>query len=175
MADLIELAKKLKSEVGKITAELATIDAKIADAQARKDELNGAPVSKADYLGYVRESIRRRGERAAENARRYHRDHGIKTYGALERQMAGNREGLLLPVLNWTHPTAEFSEQAIYFYFGDLIVDRLSEALDHENWPADAVPVEERARLIECIEAEIQELQESRQPFLKQLADAGIS
>jgi hypothetical protein len=91
------------------------------------------------------------------------------------RQAMESPFGMMIPWLNAGNPfPAEISSKAVYWYFGDLIKQRIADALDEQDWPQDAMPVAERLKLAEKLDGEIEELNSERDTLAAQLESAGF-
>jgi hypothetical protein len=174
MSELKQLADKLRKSVAEITGQVEAIDAQIEECQSRRSAINNGRVSKDDYLFYVRESLRRKGDVCAQRARKHVKEDKAKEFVSLERVMKNNVNGLFIPVLSWDYTTPGITDEALCFYFGDIIVDKLSVALEGLDWPADAIPASERVAMISHIDGEIEELIKKRDVVFSKLQEAGL-
>lgn len=176
MKDFKSLVGEIKAAAESIIAEIGEIDRQIEAAQNQRDALTEAKVSKKDYLEFVAESFRRRGREFEQGICKLVEKSGME-YGYLDRTLANfgalNTTFLTHNVMH--EPYGDLSSPAVYFYFGDLMLERLETALEGVKWPDDAVPVAERVQLIAQLDAEVAELTQRRDGMIEQLQAAGIS
>jgi hypothetical protein len=173
MTELNKIVSQLKSAANELLGNVAAIDKQIAELAQQRDALTSGVVSKADFLEYMRAYFQRQGsvlQREIVNSLKDARD-----FARLERKHeslttfngAWLLTGHMVPV--------PVTESALYFYFADTMIERLSLALDDLEWPADAVPVELRRAQIENIKLETDSLLKQRAELVAMLADAGIT
>lgn len=180
--DFKGLYAKLKTAAEGIKGEITAIDNRVAALQAEREVLTDAPVSKDDFMTYVREDIARRGQMYV------HRIKGFAgrkargnakldpSFSHLEQAFQSNRLQAF-PFMNGEdafdgfNPTAD----AFYWYFGELIAERFSVALDlAHDWPVGGVPVAERRKQIAAIDEELDSLTEKRDSLAAELINAGM-
>lgn len=161
--------EQLRTARDALIAEVHEIDARIAERRTERDAMTTGQVSKVDFLGYVKADMDRRAARFA-----FQTTHAIKEerkdYGRLRRvHEDGSRLGI-----NFTEGGA-LSEGGLLFYFGDVMIAKLSDTLDKMDWPAELVPIALRAERIASIDAELAELNSKRDGLANQLIEAGLA
>lgn len=180
--DLKGLVVKLRNAAEAIKAEIGEIDERIKVVQAERETLTNASVSKADFMTYVQADIARRGELYVHRIKGFATVKGRGTakldpsFAHLERVFAGGRLQNF-PFMNGEdaidgfNPTAD----AYYWYFGGIIAERFSIALDMVfDWPEAGIPVDERRKRIEEIDGELESLVEKRDSLVLDLTSIGI-
>lgn len=169
------LISELRNAAGIIKNQIHAIDQRIEALFIEKEQLEEVPLTKEDFMFYVRQEIKRR----AENYKRRLKYHSHKTgfpfnfsYPILE-----NNPHLALPFLGTEniHVRNSFEESAIYWMFGDLIEQRFAEAIDQFNWPEASVSIDERRQRIAEIDAELAQLEEERDNLASDLMDTGMT
>lgn len=173
MADLKQALKQLRSARDSLIAEINALDSQIAERHAARSALTSGPVSKADFLEYVRSDMKRRARFFVQGLMRAVAS-VPKDYGRLERLHKTGAK-LNIPYLTGAQSPLEMSEGAVYFYFGDAMVDRLEIELDALDWPESIATATERAPLIAAIDAEIEALNQQREDLAASLVDAGLA
>lgn len=173
MSDLKKALQQLRGARDTLVAEIAALDAQIAERHATRSKLTSGPVSKADFLGYVKADMDRRAAFFATGLMRAFSE-APKDYGNLNR-MHGAGAKLNVNYLTGAQSPLEMTEGAVYFYFGAEMVARLETALDILDWPESAIPSAQRAALIATIDAEIEALNKQRDELSASLVDAGLA
>lgn len=158
------LVAKVKKSAEEVRSKIQTLDAEIAALNETRKAINDAPVSKSDYMEYLRADIARMAARMPLVIKeKWARDGSFQKYEMLER--IHSRSGSLpIPYINGeTHGTSvELGPSAFYWYFGDLIAERFDRVLDEVEWPQDAMPVADRRKRIAEIDSKIDELSRRR-------------
>lgn len=173
MAALNKIVSQLKSAAKELLGNVAEIDKQVAEHAKQRDALTSGLVSKADFLEYLHAYFQRQGsgfQREIVNSLK-----GVRDFARLERQQEtlNNFNGAWL-LTGHTVPVP-MTESAMYFYFADTMIERLSIALDTLEWVGGAVPVELRRTQIENIKLETDGLLQQRAELVAMLADAGIT
>lgn len=180
--DLKGLVVKLRNAAEAIKGEIGEIDARIVAAQVEREALTNAPVSKDDFMTYVRADIARRGELYVHRIKGFAAGKGRgnakldPSFAHLERVFQGNRQQNF-PFMDGEDAFDGFnlSADAYYWYFGDLIAERFAVALDMVfDWPEAKISVDERRKRIEEIDAELESLVEKRDSLVADLTSIGI-
>lgn len=172
------LLSQLRGAADAIKAQIHEADKQIEALNKERRALADAPVSKADFMEYIRADIGRRAAGYPIRLKQWARKTNFPpSFVQLER--THTQEGLhMFPYLDgeapYNGPIVEFEPRALYWHFGELIAERFSAALDVLQWPADAVSVAERRTRIAKIDAQIQELETRRDGLAKDLMDSGM-
>lgn len=172
MGNLKTKISDIKAAILGLKAQVAELDARIAEAQQRRHRITSEPVSMADFIGYLREDIRRKGERFADKLRSQSADLP-REYPRLENMV---EQGAAFPYLtaNRSLPV-EVKGDAMFFYFGDQMAQRIADAFSGLSWPNGGMPVAERKQLVASIDSEINDLRVERGTLVDQLIDAGLA
>lgn len=173
MNKLNAVFSQLKTAANELRGRIADIDKQLTDLTKQRDALNLGNVSKADFLEYVGASFMRKGARCGRELVAA-LDSG-RGFARLERGLNSGDEFLGIRFLTGSNVPVVATEEAFYFYFGDLMVDRLGEALDALEWPDNAVPVALRRTQVEAIERDITELHRQRVELVAMLGEAGVA
>jgi chorismate mutase len=174
MANLEKLLDQIKSAGNELKKSIWGIDDKISALQEERNSLTSGFVSKEDYLHYVGADMERKTELFSANLCREVMKRGIE-YGHLER-IKNTRENLLVPYLTGMHGVpAVITHDAILYYFGDIIKQRMGDALDSIDWPENAIPREERAKRIAEIDTDLSDLKAQRNALAQELQNAGMA
>lgn len=172
MGSLKTKISDIKAAILDLKGQVAELDARIADAQQRRHRITSAAVSMADFIGYLREDIRRKGERFGNQLMRQSASLP-REYPRLENMI---NQGIAFPYLNGDRAiSVEITDGAMFFYFGDLMAQRIADAFNGLDWPDGVMPVAERKQLVTSIDAEINELRVERGMLADQLIDAGLA
>jgi hypothetical protein len=68
------------------------------------------------------------------------------------------------------------TEEGFCFYFGDLIAERIGQAIKSDmTWDNGVMPVAERKKLVAALDAEIADLRKKRNELAAELIDAGLA
>lgn len=173
MSKLTNIVSQLKEAANELVGRVSKIDEQINGLSAQRDALTSSNVSKEDFLEYMRVHFKRNGARFEREILKSLG--GYREYARLERELKAG-EGFFGAsfLVGFTAPVV-VSEEAFYFYFGDVMVDRLSKALDSLDWSEDAIAVSLRRSHIESIERETAELLQQRAELVAMLGEAGIT
>lgn len=173
MADLKQTLKQLRSARDSLVGEITALDSQISERHAARSALTSGPVSRADFLGYIKADMDRRGARFAQFLMRQIAD-VPRDYGTLTRINNG-RSKLNIHYLTGIQSPLDMTEDAVYFYFSHALVARLETELDALDWPESIATVAERAPLIVALDAEIAALAKQREDLAASLTDAGLA
>jgi hypothetical protein len=175
MTKLTDLALQLKTAANELLGELGNIDNQIETLHRQRDTITSAHVSKADYLSYLTAHFKIKADRFEIAVLREVEARNVFDFGNLERGFV-NKDGFQGLQFLTAYPTpVEISETALYFYFGDVFIERIGHALEAHEWPDNAMPAEARRKALTDIEVSIKELQQRRDDLVKSIDDAGIS
>jgi hypothetical protein len=170
------LLSQLRDAAGAIKAQIHDADKQIAALTEQRRALTSAPVSKADFMEYVRADIQRRTVRYQYMVKLWAKKNPeLLTFPQLEH--THTLEGVqMFPYLDGEigHNENEFSPSGIYFHFGDLIAERFAAALEGVAWSSDSVSVAERRRQIAAIDAQIAKLETLRDGLASDLISSGM-
>lgn len=169
MSEFKKVFAQLKTITERLKSEIHELDALIADASKRREVIISTAVSKEDFIAYIRADIRDKGKRFWSGMRTLI-EQRPKEYPALER-------GIGLDYLSGAIRSPEIvPPSAFFFYFGDLIAERISRAIDEDlDWPNGTMPVTERKVIVAKIDAEIADLRKQRKELADQLIEAGLA
>jgi hypothetical protein len=173
MTALNKIVSQLKSAAKELLGNVAAIDKQVTELAQQRDALTSGHVSKADFLEYLRAYFKRQGGVFQRDIVKSLKD--TRSFSRLETPQESTIifNGAYL-LTGQVYPVP-MTQAAIYFYFGDAMIEKLSIALDALEWPADAVPVELRRTQIENIKTETDGLLLQRSELVTMLADAGIT
>lgn len=174
MAEVNDLLSKLSAAANDLKGQVIEIDRSILACQKQRDTLTSAPVSKSDFLEYLKYDIRRKYDNSYFLQTLKKRLGGVtKDFGALE--MAKNGSGLYFSYLNIDSVSPDvIRDEAVFFYFEEVILSRISTLLDNDVWPDDAISVTDRKELISGLDAQIAKLKNDRKNLTDQLSAAGM-
>ena len=173
MTKLNNIVFQLKEAANELLGRVSAIDKQVAELAARRDALTTSGVSKADFLEYMAAHFKRRGQRFAREIAGSIA--GRREYARLERETQAGADFAGVPLFTGFPAPVVVTEEALCFYFGDVMAARLSEALDTLEWPENAVPVASRRAQLAAIESDTAELLRQRDELVAMLADAGIT
>lgn len=175
MSKLDDLINQLSAVAKDLRQQVVAIDRQILACQKQRDTLTSAPISKADFLNYLKADMRRKYENS------YFLDTLKRRLGNMSREFGvlenTDKHGISQQVAYLTgdaNSAAIIKDEAIFFYFEDVILGRISSLLDGEKWAESAVPVEERKVLITDLDGQINYLQQDRKKLTDQLVAAGL-
>lgn len=175
MSELNNVATQLKSLAKSLLGEVADIDKKIELLHNKRHAITSGHVSKEDYLFYVRAHLKIRSDQFKGQLIRDIEKKTSRNFGTLERQYE-NKDTFVGMTFLTSYPSPfDISENAIYFYFGELIIERIKDALDVMDWPDGIMPIDARRKELITIEASVAELIKKRDEIVKSLDDVGIS
>lgn len=166
----------VQKAAGAVLAEIKKADEEISQLEAERTLLTEAPVSRDDFMDYVRSDIERRGAAYKQALGRWKNKWFQNIFSRLERaKQNGHPQGI--PYLNAEQPNdfAEMTPAAIYWLFGEQIAERFGDALDVLPWPDNAVPVAERRARIAILDAEISRLIDHRDELAAELSAVGMT
>lgn len=174
MGEINKALEQLRSAAGELVAAVEDLDKRIAACHGKRDTITSAPVSRDDFIGYIKADIAQRGRSFAGAISRqivgFPRD-----FGRLEHFKAtGQKLHLSYLTGNLSLPVV-VTEEALFFYMGDRIAERLSDLLSALPWPEDAVPVSQRSKMLADLDKEIAELTKERDALAQQLVVAGLA
>lgn len=174
MSDIKKLVSQIKSAANELLGQVADLDNQISALTVQRANLTDSPVSKQDYFDYVAEFFKVQGKSFKDQIQRQIKA-GAHGYVKLEDRM---RTGIFHPLDLLRGESAApvvVTDSALFFYFGDMMAQRLADECDDMEWPNDAIPVKERAKLIAALDTEIAALKKKRDALTGQLSEAGIS
>jgi chorismate mutase len=167
------LVAKVVTAADAVRSQIRTLDEEIKGLHEQRQTITAHPVSKADFMEYVREDIRRRSKVYPMMIKKKWGDkQPFNNFDKLERTNGGHGEGLQgFPYLNWDLENMEFKLEpaAFYWYFSEVIQERFELAIQDFDWPAESMPVAERRQRIEAIDAQISDLISRRDGLKGQL------
>lgn len=174
MSELNKALSQLRQAAGQLTQEVAGLDQRIAGLYAKRDALTSAPVTKADFLEYIRADLRKRTKRFA-----YTLSAGLKnvnkSFSSLERAKDDPAQLIRLPYLADPGLPVDVTEAAMFFYFEDAIVAGVSRQVDAMPWPENAQTASGRSETLAKLDAEIAALEKERDALAHELVAAGLT
>ena len=175
-AEVKGLLSQLRTAAGAIKAQIHEADSQITALNEQRRTLTDIPVSKSDFMEYVRADIQRRAVSYQYQMAKWARNNKFPfSFAQLER--AHILENLQpFPYLDGEtpHNEGEIAPGALYWHFGELIAERFSDALDKFDWAADLVSVADRRRQIAEIDAKLQEIHAKRDELSNDLISSGM-
>lgn len=171
------LLSQLRTAAGAIKAQIQEADSQIAALNEQRRALTDTPVSKSDFMGYVRADIESRSVSYQNRLKAWARKSKFPfSFTQLERNYA---LGTLQPFPyldgETPHPFGEIEPAALYWHLGDLLAERFADALDNLQWPDDdVVSVADRRLQIAAIDAKIQEINAKRDEWANDLIQSGM-
>lgn len=170
------LVAKVIDAAGKVQEKIRELDGEIEALQRLRLQITEPTVSKADFMDYVREDIKRRAGRFPKMLKvRWANRHEFNVFDKMERLYNGAAGGLqAIPYLSGDVEKMDtgLEPPAFFWFFGSLIEERFAEAIDDLPWPENAMPVAERRERIKEIDAEISKLTSRRTTLQAQLKSA---
>ncbi|NOT67152.1 MAG: hypothetical protein HOP04_02275 [Methylophilaceae bacterium] len=174
MSELIKQVSALKTAAREILGQIEDIDAQRTALDQQRDTITSANVSKADFLGYLRAYMKFKAKRF--------RQHTLdllqpqRSFGRLEAGK-GSEAGFASMRRFFTGDSSAMyiSDEAVFFYFEDVIIARLSEELEALDWENDALPVALRLEHLRTIEQAKTELDLQRAELVSVMREAGFS
>lgn len=175
-AEVKGLLSQLRAAADAIKAQIHEADAQIAALNEQRRALTNAPVSKTDFMSYVRADIERRAVSYQQRMKHWARKNNFPfSFAQLER--VHTLENLQpFPYLDGEtpHNMGELDPGALYWHFGELIAERFDLALDYFEWPGDSVSVADRRRQIAEIDAKLIAISAKRDELANDLISSGM-
>jgi len=174
MTNISNIAQQLKAAASKLLGEIKTIDDELDALNQQRDVITSGHVSKEDFLNYLSLHFK---IKAATFQSRLLREMEPKVkydFGSLERGYVTNSSFLGIYFLTGGFAPVPITEEAIYFYFGDILLEKIGEALD-DKFDGEAMPVHECRKAIQDIEKTERELLQRRSELVKTIDEAGIT
>lgn len=175
MSEINKIASQLKSAAKSLLDEIAGIDKQVELLHNKRHAITSGKVSKEDYLAYVRAHFKIRADQFKSQLIRNIEKKTNHDFGNLERQNNMKDSFIGVSFLTESPLPVDITENALYFYFGDLFIDRIKATLDDMNWPEDTMPIEDRRKELVSIEISVAGLMKKRDEIVKSLDDAGLS
>lgn len=170
------LLSQLRTAAGAIKAQIHEADSQIAALTEQRRVLTDAPVSKADFMGYVRADIQRRAVSYQHRMKHWARKNNFPfSFTQLERtHVLENLQPFPYLDGETPHNGGELDPGALYWHFGELIAERFDLALEYFEWPDDVVAVTDRRLQIAEIDKKLQEIQAKRDELANDLISSGM-
>ena len=175
MSELTKIASQLKSAAKSLLDEIAGIDKQVELLHNKRHAITSGQVSKADYLFYVKEHFKIKGDQFKKDLIKNIEKNTRHDFGSLERQHEMKDSFIAISFLTERLLPVEITENALYYYFGDIFIDRIKDALDDKNWPNDCMPIDERRKELVSIEALVADLMKKRNEIVSSLDAAGLA
>lgn len=167
------LVAKVINAADAVRAQIQSLDDEINGLYEQRKSITERPVSKSDFMEYVREDIRRRSKVYPLLIKKKWGDKApFNNFEMLERKHRGHGAGLQnFPYLNWDLDLMDFKLEpaAFYWYFSEVIQERFELAIQDFKWPENAMPAAERRQRMEAIDAQISGLLSRRDALKAQL------
>jgi septal ring factor EnvC (AmiA/AmiB activator) len=164
MSDFKALVAEMKKSAADVRSKIKALDAEIEELNEERQAINAAPVSKADFMEYLRSDIQRRAARMPQLLQQtFAQREKSRNFEILERiDSRGGKQDV--PYINGDSPVdhVTLGDHAFFWYFGDLIAERFEQVADGLSWPADAMPVAQRRQRIKEIDSKIGSLSAQR-------------
>ncbi len=175
MSDLIKSLKALRDAAKTLTIEIHRLDGEISALHLERSQMASAPVSRGDYLDFVRHDIATKSERYLINIRREikGKKKEFNYLNSLVDQVGGD---LRIPYLTGRPGVPiEVTEEAMYAIFAPAIVTAVESAINGMDWPDAGLPAGERVPALAALDARIAVLETTRDELASQLVDAGLA
>ena len=175
MSEFAGLYSKLRKAAEAVKGEITALDTKISALNSERQSLLDAPVSKEDFMEYVRADIAARAQGYQGALKRWRRKNEFNSFAQLERRL---KQGgaCAFPYLNGEHPIdgTLMDAPAMYWLFGEQIAVRFADAIDCFDWPAETVSIADRRKRVGEIDEELDTLVDKRDALAADLIKAGI-
>lgn len=175
MSKINDIASQLKSAAKSLIDKINGIDKEINELHSKRHAITSGRVSKADYLSYVKSSFKVKADLFKSQLISNIKQKTNLDFGALERQHNSKDSFIGMSFLAPYLMPVDISENALYYYFGDVFLRRIENALDDMDWPNDCMPIGERRKELVLIEAKVAELMKKRDEIVKSLDEAGLT
>lgn len=175
MSELKKIASQLKSAAKSLLDEIAGIDKQMELLHKKRHAITSGQVSKVDYLSYIKAHFNIQADQFKRNLIDNIQKKTNLNFGILEHQQKLKAS---FPGFSFLVPypiPVDISEGALYYYFGDIFIDRIKDALDDTNWPNDCMPIDDRRKELASIEELEANLMKKRDEIVKSLDDAGLT
>ncbi len=174
MANIKEARSLLQAAAAELRKKIRDLDEAIVKVHQQRNEVTGAPISKAEYIEYIKTDMQRMAKPFVNNITRHFKNKP-HAFGSLEAMQSANGLGIQYLRGEFGPGVEVIDTSAFYFYFGDLVTERLSEILDQFEWSEDAIPVVDRPALLAKYDKEIAKLTAERDDLAKELLSAGLA
>jgi hypothetical protein len=170
------LLSQLRSAAGAIKEQIQEADRQIAELNAQRRALTDSPVSKADFMGFVRADIAQRAGNYPYRVKKWARNNKFPfSFAQLERfYTSGKLQPFPYLDGETPHDAGEIDPGALYWHFGDLIAEKFSDVLDIFEWSDELMPVSERRTRIAEIDIRLAEIQAQRSEWANDLISSGM-
>lgn len=176
MSTINKLLGQLRDAAQTLRGQIAAIDSEIATLNEERRQLNNEPLTKADFAEYVKTDIARLAEQYPRRLNSQFSMSNHARFVSLERkQQDGQPLGLAYLTGEMFAPSAKPEAYALYWLFGEQIVERFMDALDSQPWPETATPIAERRDRIAAIDERLAELGTQRNELAGEMAKAGLA
>lgn len=170
------LLSQLRDAASAIKSQIQEADNEIAVLNSQRRALMDAPVSKSDFMAYVRADIQVRAASYDAKLGKWARNNKFPfSFSQLERVYLA--ESLQpFPYLDGEvpHNAGDIDPGALYWHFGELIAERFSDALDRFEWDDDLVAVADRRNQIAAIDTNLKQLNAHRDQLASDLIGSGM-
>ncbi len=177
-AEVKDLLAQLRDAAEVVKGQIVDVDYKIEELLNERHHLCEAPLTKEDFMHYVRKDIQRRASDYPRRMKNLAKGTGFPFstgFSQLDRiDKAGG--GQSLPYLDGLEYSGGsiLHQGAMYWIFGDFIEKRFSDALNQFDWPENGISIEERYKRIQEIDQELEQLNEKRDNLASDLMSTGV-
>lgn len=174
MSEIKTLIDQVSLAANKIIARIHELDSQITLLDDERGRIVSEPISKSDLMEYVREDIKRRREFYPTLLRTKWAKDGRATNFPNHERIFEEGGVQAIPYLDGeiSNPGIVFRSDAFYWFFGDLIADGFERGIEKLKWPEPGLPLKERRKKIQEIDAQIDALQEEREGLAAELGEA---
>lgn len=165
---LSTLLKQVNEATKEIISTIHGFDARVDELQAERQAIGQAPVSRADFVGYVEAMVDRLAGNFAGHISRQLEQLDTAFFSM---EKSGWAVNFLAPYLR---ADGVIQEDAAYWYLKPAIMARVNELADAMDFPEGAMPLEERRAKIAAIDAEIEQIRQQRNELAEQLQKTGM-
>lgn len=165
----------LKKGIDEFTSSLRDVSKRIESLKREREDIACAPPAREDIKTYFRAIIASRGQNYADAIARH-----VSPLRAKELQQVQDPQHmqhaavLALTPAGSLAATAKTLDSALCLLMGDEIKRAIERVVDEMPWPANAMPISERARRLASIDAELDELLARERELVATARSAGL-
>lgn len=162
---------KIRKSVEDLQAHLRKLRAEQARLQAERDMIAKAPATREDVAVFLSKQI---DKKSSDYLRVFH--DFLKNLAARPDRldMLPNARVLTATLPNMA-PNAFTVEEAVSAFLGEMMKHSLAAIIKDAPWPADAMPLEERKRRLDELDATLAELSAEENKILIHANQAGLT
>lgn len=176
-----EKFNQLHAIAGDMKTEIHRLDGTIEERGQALQAIYAAKVTRADFLQYLKDDLRQRGEQFVQDLKSEFHAGRIPDLYFQFRNQEGRREAGATIAMKCLAGSAKnvdvMTEAGFFFYFGDLIAERFCDALDATGkvkFGETTIPISERRAQCKKLETEIAKLQFQRDAMTADMIEAGL-